>query len=146
MFDALKSIPIPIELGAFVAFTLMFLVFRAREMGALNSTLSKIADDNNKHNKGIADEFQGIVRDMNKEFRASQKNYQEQLQSLTDSHIKVSRESLSMLNNINMGFRDIEVAFRNQSAKFLSIEDEMRNLKQGRLEGPKESGRPLPPG
>jgi chlorite dismutase len=146
MFDVLKSLPIPIELGAFVFFALIFLVFRAREMSAVNATLAKIADNNNSHNKGIADEFQGIVRDMNRDFRASQKNYQEQLQSLTDSHIKVSRESINMLNEIKIGFRDIEHAFRNQSSKFASIEDEVRNLKQGRLEGPPESSRPLPPG
>lgn len=155
--DALKGMPISPELGAFVAVVLIFLWFIGHWMAGINKTITNVSDvnndqiarvleANNAHNKAIADEFQGIVRDMNKDARASQRNYQEQLQTLTDSHIKVSRESINMLGDIKVGFRDIEHAFRAQVVKLEAVEGDVRDLKQHRLPPPPEPPRPLPSG
>lgn len=139
--DVLKGLPISPELGAFVAIVLIFLVFIGRWMSGINATITKVSDANNQHNKGIADEFQAIVRDMNQAARASQKNYQEQLQALTDSHIKVSRELM-------IGFREIEHGFRAAAVKLEAVEGDVRDLKRHRLPEPPEPEppRPLPPG
>lgn len=155
--DALKGMPISPELGAFVAVVMLFLYFIGRWMSGINATISRVSDANNEqiakvleannaHNKAIADDFQGIVRDLNRDARASQRNYQEQLQVLTDSHIKVSRESINMLGDIKVGFRDIEHAFRAQVVKLEVVEGDVRDLKQHRLPPPPEPPRPLPPG
>lgn len=154
MSDLLKGIPIPVELGAFVALSLIFLVFVSRMMSELNRTLTRITDANRDrykelfekqniqseaHNlrlKEIAEEFQTTVRDLNRNATASQRNYQQQLQTLTDSHIKVSRESIAMLSEIKSGFGEIENAFRAQTLELEGVKRDIRDLKNQHLMPP----------
>lgn len=136
----LSGLKVSSELAAFVTLTVIFLVFRLYESREANKLQRSIAHafDERLENLGqlqerVATSFQVQIREMDKRTYDNQLRYQEQLQVLTESHIKVSRESINALAKI-------EGAFNSQNVRLENVERTVSDFARVALPKPKRDG------
>jgi hypothetical protein len=120
------------EGGGIVA-TIVVVILFLRSNRAATLDLERIADRFTAETRGLAQSFQQQIQALMDQISLQQRAYQEQIRSLIDDHITVTRETVSAVRNLDATVRSVEVTVRELQSVVQEIADEKE--RRGREQG-----------